>query len=1133
MLYENNKEEELTPEFFSHPDSHYRGAPFWSWNCKVTKELIHAQTEVFHKMGFGGAHLHPRTGLGVAYMGKEFLDLITYADTCAKENDMLCWLYDEDRYPSGAAGGIVTENWEYRARHLLLTRQQKEGMCASKEEFREAVGRGEKPAGYYLCAYRIQTSGGYMVSYERLAGPQPDTDSAALTREKGKLWFAYVELMHESPWFNDQTYIDVMNRQAVERFIEVTHKRYYETLGGEFGRSVPAIFTDEPQIKGSMALADGESEEDVTLSFTDDFAQTYEEAYGTNLLDILPELLWDSSDGVPSVHRLHYHDHLAERFVSAYSDTIAAWCEAHGLAMTGHYMSEPTLYSQTLRLGEAMRCYRAQQLPGVDILCGDPEYSTVKQAVSVARQMGREGVLSEMYGVTHWDFDFKGHKLQGDWQAALGVTIRVPHLAFMSMEGEAKRDWPASINYQSPWWIHYAYIENYFARVASALTRGRAVVDVAVIHPIESYWISYGPVAETGQLREQMDQDFSDLIDWLLFGLIDFDFLSESLLQGQCDPVRIADGRLCVGEMRYRTILVPNLLTMRAATLDVLTACARAGVRVIFLGEPPRLIDGHADERAWLFAKSVRTIPYQHHALMEALRDDRRIKILDAQGRASTNLFYQLRRDGKYRWLFVCHVMRKTGRTDAPEHVRVHIKGSCEIDDYRALTGDIKPCPCVHADGWSSVDLTLYAEDSFLWRLRETDETAATGEGGAGSSEEAGTYNHSDRSEEAGAYSHFDQSEETGTYGHSNQTGSVENSSGRSEQAEQTQLISGTKEGIYAVPTGTLHPYGLVAGSFGHAHHKPEVLQLIRQPERFTLEEPNVLLLDTAAWKLDDTDWQEPEEILRLDNRIRSMLGYPHRQDAYTQPWRIPYAQEDHRVTLCYKISSEVDTDPLILAMERPDKAHIRLNGQPCVPIDEKGAYYVDSFIRTVRLPGLKKGANELYIGIPFGRKTNLENIYLCGDIGVEVHGSAAVVTKAPERLYFGDITRQKLPFYGSSIRYEMKFSLSEKRRIAIRVPHFRAPVLSVSVDGKEKGLIAFDPHELPLGELASGTHLLEITACGNRFNTFGTLHNCNPEYKWYGPDSYRTTGSEWSEAYCLRPFGILSRVEILSCESR
>ena len=83
-----------------------------------------------------------------------------------------------------------------------------------------------------------------------------------------------------------------------------------------------------------MVLPDGESEYDVTLSFTDDLPVTYEKAYGVNLLEVLPELLWELPDGKASLHRYHYHDHLAERFVSAYSDTIAAWCEAHHIAMT-------------------------------------------------------------------------------------------------------------------------------------------------------------------------------------------------------------------------------------------------------------------------------------------------------------------------------------------------------------------------------------------------------------------------------------------------------------------------------------------------------------------------------------------------------------------------------------------------------------------------------------------------------------------------------------------------------------------------------------------------------------------------------------------------------------------------------
>lgn len=1104
MLYEKNKEPELREELFRSPTSEYRGTPFWSWNCRVTKELIRDQMEVFRKMGFGGAHLHPRTGLENEYMGEEFLELVRYTDRIAKEKNMLCWLYDEDRYPSGAAGGIVTENWDYRARHLLMTRQRKENMCASREEFRESIARGEKPAGYYLTAYRIKTREGYLQSYRRVDGACPEYDSREETAREGKLWLAFVELMRESPWYNDQTYIDVMNKKAVERFIQVTHERYYGALGEEFGKSIPAIFTDEPQIKGSMALPDGESEADVTLSYTDDLSETYEKEYGTALLDVLPELLWELPDGKFSLHRYRYHDHLAERFVSAYCDTIAGWCGEHGIAMTGHYMSEPTLYSQTLRLGEAMRCYRNQQLPGVDILCGDPEYSTVKQAVSVARQNGREGVLSELYGVTHWDFDFKGHKLQGDWQAALGVTIRCHHLAFMSMEGEAKRDWPASINYQSPWWEAYSYIENYFARICTALTRGKALVNVAVVHPIESYWMCYGPAAQTGGRRDQLDENFKKLINWLLFGLIDFDFLSESLLPGQCAGEEEA-GRLKVGRMSYGTVLVPGLLTIRSTTLERLEALADRGGRVIFLGNIPSMVDGVESGRAKKLAGRTECIPYQEYELLQALEQDRDVEIRLANGSPSRNLFYQMRRDGKEGWLFVCHVNRKRNRLEQAESVRVRIRGLYRVTSYHALDGSISELEPVYKNGNTELELVLYAEDSFLWKLRPMEESEKTASAPAGEGQNP-----------------------------ENPMGQPELSGVRGECCEEIGE-SGAQEDRYPVPNGKLTAfYGLVAGDSAVQAGKAKLISTIYEPEQCRGTEPNVLLLDRAEWRLNQGEWRQRQEILRLDNEVRTLLGYPHRQDAYTQPWRIKNAPEKDLVTLRYEISSETETENAILAMERPEKARILWNGEEIAhggrtPADMSGKeYYVDSFIRKVKLPGMNRGRNELILEIPYGRKTNLENIFLLGDFGVRVSGTESIVTGKPERLLFGDITRQGMPFYGGSILYSMSFTLEKQQRVSVRVPHFASPVLGVRLDGKEAGLIAFAPHTLCLGNCDAGVHQLEICAYGNRFNTFGTLHNCNDEYQWYGPDSYRTKGCEWSESYALRPFGILSRVEIL-----
>ena len=55
------------------------------------------------------------------------------------------------------------------------------------------------------------------------------------------------------------------------------------------------------------------------------------------------------------------------------------------------------------------------------------------------------------------------------------------------------------------------------------------MVKVAVIHPIESYWLYWGTREQTQEKREEMDRNFRELTEWLLLGQIDFDFISEAL----------------------------------------------------------------------------------------------------------------------------------------------------------------------------------------------------------------------------------------------------------------------------------------------------------------------------------------------------------------------------------------------------------------------------------------------------------------------------------------------------------------------------------------------------------------------------------------------------------------------------
>ena len=706
-LYEKSSEKTLSKELFENPPSEYRGAPFWAWNCKMTREHVEHAYEELEEMGMGGAHLHCRTGLDIPYMGEEFMDLVKYSLDQAEKRNMLLWLYDEDRWPSGYGGGFVTGDHQYRTRFLVFSPENLSGKYFQPVYISGAQAVRSMERKLLQC-YGIKLLDGWLEDYCMLG----EDEEPLPGYEK---WYAYREVSGDNPWFNNQAYLDTLNPEAVQQFLKAAHEKYAKGVGEEFGKRIPAIFTDEPQFCHKGRLGYAAAKEQVIIPYTDDLEDTFRETYGQSLLENLPELFWEQGEDQVSETRYRYHDHICERFVQSYAVQVGDWCKSHGIRLTGHMMEEPELMSQTAALGEAMRSYKAFDLPGIDVLCDSRELSTAKQAQSAVHQYGREGMTSELYGVTNWDFDFRGHKLQGDWQAALGVTIRVPHLNWVSMAGEAKRDYPAAIGYQSPWYREYKMIEDHFARVNTAVTRGTPEVKIGVIHPVESYWIYWGTEEKTSGIRQELEDGFSSVIQWLLYGLLDFDFISESLLPEQMEPGQITDGRFPVGEMIYDAIVVPNCITLRKTTVERLEKFREQGGQVIFTGRLPRYMDAKKDSRPVRLAENCTYAAFCANELLNTLDSCRMLDIRDARGIRTDNLIYQMRKDGENRWLFLSHVRPMKNRDiPRPERDTISLDGNWKLTLYDTLTGETRELETLLTGGKTTFTMTLYEHDSLL-----------------------------------------------------------------------------------------------------------------------------------------------------------------------------------------------------------------------------------------------------------------------------------------------------------------------------------------------------------------------------------------------------------------------------------
>ena len=106
-------------EIFKNPGAEWRGKPFWSWNGELDREELLRQTNIMKEMGFGGHFMHSRAGLVTEYLSDEWFDHINAVADESEKLGIEAWLYDEDRYPSGSAGGIVTKDPKYRCKAIV------------------------------------------------------------------------------------------------------------------------------------------------------------------------------------------------------------------------------------------------------------------------------------------------------------------------------------------------------------------------------------------------------------------------------------------------------------------------------------------------------------------------------------------------------------------------------------------------------------------------------------------------------------------------------------------------------------------------------------------------------------------------------------------------------------------------------------------------------------------------------------------------------------------------------------------------------------------------------------------------------------------------------------------------------
>jgi hypothetical protein len=544
---------------FSDPPRGYSSAPLWVWNDMLTDEQIVSTMRDLAGQQVKQVFVHPRPGLMTPYLSPEWFRLWKVALKEAERLDMNVWIYNENSYPSGFAGGFVPEAMpESRGRGLIIKEQDSL----------------EQPGDNFVAAFFIAQDGYQNVSDKVRAGAQ---------LPNSKYLVASVQRAGTSPWYGGKFYVDLMYPGVTQKFLAITMDAYTREIGDQYGKRMPGVFTDEPHLLPAGGLP-----------WTDDLPDVFEKRWGYSLIDNLPSLARPLGDWRRIRH--NYVQVLLDLFIERWAKPNYDYCERHNIEFTGHYWEHE--WPNCLMSPDNMAMYAWHQRPAIDTLMN--QYSedmhaqfgnvrSVKELSSVANQLGEKRTMCEAYGAGGWDLRFEDMKRIGDWLYVLGVNTLDQHLSYITIRGARKRDHPQSFSYHEPWWKAYHVLAEYYTRLSLIMSQGRQINRILVIEPTTTAWMYQGDSIPKDRLNE-IGSEFQQMIVSLAKAQVEYDIGCEDIIARHGST----DGPLFkVGQRAYSMVVLPPLTeNLNLRTMDLLTAYAKAGGEVICCGQAPIYVDG-------------------------------------------------------------------------------------------------------------------------------------------------------------------------------------------------------------------------------------------------------------------------------------------------------------------------------------------------------------------------------------------------------------------------------------------------------------------------------------------------------------------------------------------------------------
>jgi hypothetical protein len=478
------------------------------------------------------------------------------------------------------------------------------------------------------------------------------------------------------------------DRAAVDHYLRTVGDR----LLSAFDAAPPySVFCDSLEVNES--------------DWTDDFLEAFKARRGYDLRPLLPALVLDAGAATPAIR----HDWgqtltelLNERFLAPAQD----WARRHGtrFRIQGYGIPPATISSNAV----------------VDLPEGEgSQWRTLRAsrwAASIGHLYGRPVISSETWTWLHsptfmaTPLDMKA---EADLHFLQGINQLIGHGWPYTAAGVAYPGWrfyaAGVFNDKNPWWIVMPDVARYLQRLSYLLRQGQPANDIAFYLPNDDAWAHFAP-GKVGSFIETVSQQLGpDIVPAVLDAGFNLDFVDDTVLAGKA---KVDQGRLAIGENRYRAIVLPNIERMPAATLRTIEAFAKQGGCVFATRRTPALAPGylaapsdHADvaaaaDRLFHGPSPAGVFVERDADLATALRSRLTPDLAVSAGAASIGFVH--RRTGAADIYFVANTSNVGQSIDATFRVAAR-----RAEEWNPLTGGVAPVALRRAPQQSGATVAL------------------------------------------------------------------------------------------------------------------------------------------------------------------------------------------------------------------------------------------------------------------------------------------------------------------------------------------------------------------------------------------------------------------------------------------